>query len=51
MFSGVASGVSGAESCERNLNLWGASKKALGARIAAINCPPTISQRQGEGIL
>jgi hypothetical protein len=51
IFRGLASGVFGTDSCERILNLLGASSKALGAKVAAINCPPIISQRQGEGII
>ncbi|OEU43324.1 hypothetical protein BGV40_04530 [Methanosarcina sp. Ant1] len=51
IFRGVASGVFGADSGERISNLWGASSKPLGEMIAAINCPPTISQRQGEGTM
>jgi len=47
----LASRVLGADSCERILNLLAASSKALRAMVAAINCPPIISQRQGEGIM
>ncbi|WP_345945500.1 hypothetical protein [Methanosarcina sp. DH2] len=51
IFRRPASGASGADSCERILNLWGAYRKVLEARIAAINYPPTMSQRQGEGMM
>jgi hypothetical protein len=51
IFRGLASGVFGTDSCERILNLLGASSKTLGAKVAAINCPPIISQRQREGIM
>jgi len=51
IFRGFASGVFGTDSCERILNLLGASKKDLRAKVAAISCPPIISQRQGEGIM